>query len=137
MKTGLCICCILLLTTLQACGLPRPTTEDVVGGRLKSLEAEVARLRDAIRGNAEATSRMEDIIGGRVKSLEAEVVRLRDTVHGNAEATSRAECLIRFVEITLSCDILMRGKPNSYAVQQELRACQANRGFPSGAERCR
>jgi hypothetical protein len=40
------------------------------------------------------------------------------------------------VEVTLSCDILVRGKPNSYAVQQELRACQASRGFPSGGERC-
>lgn len=82
-----------------------------------------------------------------IYALQSENAKLRNEV-GTTQAQTlqmqrdaiaqqrKNECILRHNDAKQSCDMLYRGEPNSILLQNKLRQCLSNKGFPRGLDSC-
>lgn len=86
-------------------------------------------------------------LSSKLSSSQGEAAKLRGeltTYNALALATQREtlqqqkknECILRHNDAKQSCDILLRGEPNSVAFQSRMLQCMSNKGFRGGMSTC-
>ncbi len=47
-----------------------------------------------------------------------------------------SDCLVRLIDVKITCQTLYQGEPNSVALQNKISRCIKNRGYPRGNKSC-
>lgn len=101
--------------------------------RNQYLERELLDLEELAR-------RQVSDLQARIGSLQSENLRLLQEQESRSvtclEQQRKNECLYKHNAAMMSCDILFRGEPNGVALQQKIRQCMVNKGFPDGQDSC-
>lgn len=68
--------------------------------------------------------------------LENLLLQLNKTKCEINSSLRKNECLLKHNDAKVSCDILFKGEPDSYAFQVKIKQCIEKKGFVYGTESC-